>query len=250
MTTNLRMIFISTIHKCIKFIQEKMFWNKISKYLNPFYYILKFYFLKEIIKKSRLKSDISDHLITLFLESVHLDPKLIVELGVRGGESTFVLERVAKLYGIKLVSVDIEECSKTSLYHDWIFVNKDDIKFGKEFKNWCERLRIIPRINILFIDTSHIFEHTIQEINTWFPFLSDKAKVFFHDTNIKEKYYRKDGSVGRGWDNERGVMKALENYFNKHFNEEINFIYSNNNWLIKNYSYCNGFTILEKLGGS
>src|SRR4051794_24576059 len=49
----------------------------------------------EISQRSAIRTDISDHLQMLFFESLPLRPSLIVELGVRGGESTFVLERVA-----------------------------------------------------------------------------------------------------------------------------------------------------------
>ncbi len=37
------------------------------------------------------KTDISDHLAMLFTESLNIESKLIVELGVGDGESTFVL---------------------------------------------------------------------------------------------------------------------------------------------------------------
>ena len=60
----------------------------------------------------RKRTDISDHLITLFVESIEIKPKLIVELGVNFGESTFALERVAKTCNAKLVSADIVSCSK------------------------------------------------------------------------------------------------------------------------------------------
>lgn len=203
--------------------------------------------LDEIKKRSFIRTDICDHLVTLFIESI-IKPKLIVELGVRGGESTFVLERVAKLEGSKLVSVDIEECSKASSYKDWIFIQKDDLEFAKEFEKWCKNQSIEPGIDILFIDTSHLFEHTLQEIESWFPLLSNRSKVFFHDTNLKYVYFRKDGSMGSGWNNERGVIRALEKYFDKSFNEKEDFIDFRKDWLIKHFSHCNGFTILEKIG--
>jgi len=203
--------------------------------------------LNEIKKHSINETDISDHLETLFVESLNVQPKLILELGVRDGDSTFVLERVAKLWGSEFVSVDIEDCSKASTYRRWLFVQKDDIEFSKEFESWCKDRNIYPKIDVLFVDTSHLFEHTVKEIDSWFPFLSDRAKVFFHDTNLKDNYFRKDGSIMLGWDNKRGVIKALEKYFNKPFDEETNFVAFINGWLIKHYSCCTGFTILEKI---
>ena len=51
--------------------------------------------LSKIVHKIRRhaqkkKTDISDHLETLFVESLSMEPKLIVELGVGDGESTMV----------------------------------------------------------------------------------------------------------------------------------------------------------------
>ena len=135
--------------------------------------------LNEIEERSRHATDICDHLITLFIESLISKPKLIVELGVRGGETTFVFERVAKFSHAQLVSVDIEECSSISAYKEWKFVKDDDIKFAGYFVNWCEDWHIKPEIDLLLVDTSHIYEHTVAEIYHWFPFLSKRAKVFF-----------------------------------------------------------------------
>lgn len=53
--------------------------------------------------------------------------------------------------------------------------------------------------------------------------------------------------MGIGWDNKRGVIRALEEYFGKSFNEKKDFIDFRNGWLIKHHSCCNGFTILEKI---
>lgn len=204
--------------------------------------------LDEIRQRSFLKTDICDHLETLFIESLSVKPKLIMELGVGPGESTFVLERVAKIYNAKLISVDMkEEPAKVSSWKDWIFVNSDDIKFAKNFKNWAKEKNIENQIDILFIDTSHEYDHTTQEIEHWFPFLSDGAKVFFHDTNAKPIYRRRDGSIGLAPDINRGVISAIENYFNTSFNEKKSFVDFRNGWLIKHYSICNGFTILEKV---
>lgn len=202
--------------------------------------------LNEVTEHSSKRTDISDHLGVLFRESFSAKPKLIVELGVRGGESTFVLERVAGLCSSELISADLQDCSGISKYKKWFFIQKDDIGFAGEFKNWCKKKGIKPEINILFIDTSHEFEHTLKEIKHWFPYLSSKAKVFFHDTNSAEIYFRKDDSMGVGNDHKRGVIKAIEKYFNEKFNEKKDFTKRRKGWLIKHYANCNGFTILEK----
>ncbi len=77
------------------------------------------------------RTDISDHLLTLFVESLAVEPRLIVELGVRDGQSTFVLERVAKLCNSRLVRVDLDDVRFTVSYHNWEFVKSDDTEFAK-----------------------------------------------------------------------------------------------------------------------
>lgn len=205
--------------------------------------------LQEIREFARCRSDISDHLETMFAEGLSAQPRLIVELGVRGGVSTYVLERVARLCGnVPLVSVDLEDCSGASRYSNWHFVKTDDITFAGAFPQWCRERRLPSELDFLFLDTSHLLEHTVQEIRHWFPLLSERAKVCFHDTNQRRLYFRKDGSVGIGWSNGRGVIGALEQYFSASFREQADFIDARNGWLIQHTAACNGFTVLTRLG--
>lgn len=200
----------------------------------------------EINQRALIATDINDHLLTIFEEAVSLNPKLIVELGVRGGESTFVFERVAKLNEATVVSVDIDQCFGLSNYHKWYFVQQDDLQFAGEFNNWCLLNQVPTGIDLLFIDTSHYYDHTLQEIRSWFPLLNPHAKVILHDTNLQNVYFHKDGTTGFGWDNERGVIRALETYFEKPFDETRNFVVFAKEWLMKHYPFCNGLTILER----
>jgi cephalosporin hydroxylase len=201
--------------------------------------------LNEILSRARIRTDISDHLPTLFAESLSLRPRLIVELGVRGGESTFVFQRVAQLSGARCVSVDVEDSSHLSQSSQWLFVQRDDIEFAAKFPEWCRQNTLPTEIDILFIDTSHFLEHTVQEIEHWFPLLAPQAKAILHDTNQRRIYFRKDGSMGVAWTN-RGVIAALERYFNKTFNEKEDFLDLVNGWLITHYAECNGLTILTR----
>jgi cephalosporin hydroxylase len=207
--------------------------------------------LAGIVELSRRRSDISDHLVTLFSEGVGAQPRLIVELGVRGGVSTFVLERVARLSGgIPLVSVDIDDCPRHTTYSNWHFVKADDIEFARGFSRWCGERQFPSSVDMLFIDTSHVLEHTIQEIAHWFPLLSDRATVCFHDTNQQRFYFRRDGSLGIGWNNSRGVIAAVEQYLETRYDERADFVDLRKGWLIKHWASCNGFTSMKKIGGS
>jgi hypothetical protein len=203
--------------------------------------------LNVIKQHSRRRTAINEHLETLFVESLSLKPRLIVELGVAHGESTRALAQVAQLCGATLVSVDLNDCSRALDWEEWNFIQKDDLEFAWEFEAWCRERQINPVIDVLFIDTSHYFDHTLKEIRAYFPFLADHAKVFFHDTNLDTYIYRKDGSLDLGWNNDRGVIRALEVHFNRRFPEKEEFVDFVTPWVIKHYPHCSGLTVLEKL---
>jgi len=233
---------------------KKYFWLQVRNVYRPYLRCVAkrptptgFKPLDEVVERGLLDTDISDHLVSLFTEAVAARPKLIVELGVRGGESTFVLERAAALFDAHIVSVDIEDCQKVSAYPRWTFVKQDDIAFARRFEAFCREKGFFPTIDLLFIDTSHLYNHTVQEIKQWFPFLSDKATVIFHDTNMKEVFFRKNGAIRFGWKNDRGVIRAVEEYLGASFNEDKDFVDYRKGWLIKHVAHSSGFTVLERI---
>ncbi len=202
---------------------------------------------EEVRRYALRRSDINQHLPWLFVESLRVQPRLIVELGVRRGASTFVFERVAQLCDAALVSVDIEDCTQASNYPHWHFIHSDDVALAQRFPAWCTQRNLPTHIDVLFIDTSHVYQHTVAEIEAWFPLLAQHALVFFHDTNQRLVYTRDDKSIGLGWNNDRGVFRALERYFNQSFNEQIDFAHVEPGWIIRHHARCNGLTILEKI---
>lgn len=208
--------------------------------------------LKEVEEKARVRTDIASYLRTMFLETVKSKPSLIVELGVKHGFSTFALSRAAIVTGATLVSVDIRDYSKSLDWEDWIFVQMDDVEFAKQFPAWCQERSIEPSIDVLFIDTSHAYEHTKEEIATFFPLLSANAKVMFHDTYTPEWYRRRDYTVDRAYgvplrSCKRGVSKAIEEYFGRSFNEKEKFVEYISGWLIEHDPVCNGLMILKRI---
>jgi cephalosporin hydroxylase len=204
--------------------------------------------LAAVRKRSLKQTDICDHLENLFLECLGIYPRLIVELGCGDGESTFVLERVAKLWQAPLVSVDINDRREVGTYAGRLFIQSDDIELAKRSPSWCEQRNIPSLIDLLFVDTSHVYEHTVQEIDCWFPLLAPRCKVIFHDTNLREVFVRKDGSTGRGWDNERGVIRAIEERFRTSFDENANFTVETDGWLIRHFAHCNGLMVMDRYG--
>jgi predicted O-methyltransferase YrrM len=204
--------------------------------------------VQEIERRAYVATDISAHLATLFTESLESKAKLIVELGTRGGESTFVLEKVADMIGAKLVCVDLNDSSK-ACSPKTNFVQSDDISFGKRFKEWCSEKNLPTVIDLLFIDTSHEYVHTKSEIDTYFPLLSDTATVVFHDTNMRYIYKKSDGSLDYGYcENIKGdVMRAIEEHLGKSYDSSHDFVDYFDGWLIKHRSISNGFTVMKKI---
>lgn len=206
-----------------------------------------FAMLDQIRERSRHRTDVSDHLVTLFVETLVVRPNLVVELGVRRGESTFALEKAAELCGAVLVSVDIEPIAFRSPYERWISVECDDLEFARSFPAWCADRGLAPQVDVLFVDTSHSFEHTLGEIRAWFPHLSSTARVFFHDTNLVDVYRHEDGSIGLANNGRRGVMAAIEEYLGVSYDEGRPFVDSRDGWLIRHQPHCSGLTILDRI---
>lgn len=202
---------------------------------------------KEIVNRMSLDTDISDHLPTLFATSMLVKPELIVELGVRGGDSTFVLERVARLNNCLLVSVDLDDCSAVTGWKDWHFIQRDDIQFAKEFQDYCLNLGLrYNEIDVLFLDTSHIYEHTVQELEHWVPMLSSKGCLILHDTNHHRSVRRQDGRAMLCVEN-REVTSALERYFDCQLDTINDFITFQSGWLISHRACSYGLTVIQRI---
>ncbi len=190
---------------------------------------------------------ISDNLQTMFWIGIRAAPRSVVELGVRSGDSTFVFERVVDVSGGYILSADIEDCSETSSHERRFFVQEDDIRLAKRFKDFCRSGQLFDEIDLLFIDTSHEYEHTCAEIAAWFPHVSDRGVVIFHDTNLTTLNKRKTGRYGLGWDNQRGVVRALEEYLEVTVDESRDFQFYRKGWLVEHFAHSSGLTVLSRL---
>ena len=189
-------------------------------------------------------SGISSHLDTIYMKVLEFKPKNIVELGVCGGESSMIFNYINEEISSNIVGIDVNQCDY-SFMKNGIFYKANDIIFHEFYSSLYGK-----NIDVLFIDTSNYYEHTIQEIHYWFPLLSDKALVIFHDTNLNISYMRKNGTYGVGWDNQRGIIRAIEDFFGTQFNEKEEFHYSCKkdgvSWKVSHEPFCNGLTLLYK----
>jgi hypothetical protein len=197
-------------------------------------------------------SDIHDHLGLIFAETVRADPRLIVELGTRGAVSTLALLAAAEVAGAAVLSVDIEDCSGADIpprfRGRWHFRLGDDVAFaGAPFEQVCAELGLPTQADVIFVDTSHTYEHTRDEIDRWLPRLAPGGAMMFHDTNLANWFRSLDGQVRRGWDNERGVIRAIEERLGRSYNADAYFVDIADGFLVEHRPWCNGLTVLRRL---
>jgi len=122
-------------------------------------------------------TDIHEHLATLYLLTVELQLKNILELGTRTGESTIAFLQAAKEIGGTVTSVDIDPCpdakklvEKNNLDEKWKFIQMDDLDL-----TWNQP------IDHLFIDTAHTYEHTLKELKKFEPMVRQGGIISLHD---------------------------------------------------------------------
>jgi cephalosporin hydroxylase len=202
----------------------------------------------ELIREygDKANSDISSHLETIYTETFQMNPKLIVELGVRGGESSRAFSYVNEELGSRIIGVDVDRVPYEEKIVNGTLVVSDDCAYADVFKSEFGAI-----IDVLMIDTSHQYEHTKQEVAKWFPLLSNKALVIFHDTNLDGKgYTRKNGTIGENWNNERGVIRLIEEYFGRTYDETKDFEdkidKGDDTWRLRHECICNGLTLCWK----
>lgn len=144
-------------------------------------------------------SDINEHLPTFVAAIEELHAKTVVELGVRYGVST-----IAWMYGLKgtgghLWSVDCSfpvpanplsdvGCDNVNLLDPQgeLGVN-EQWSFLLGYDTWPETLNMLPKknVDIVFIDTNHVYEETLVELDLYYPRVRKGGRIFLHDTAIE-----------------------------------------------------------------
>lgn len=209
-----------------------------------------------LIYSNKVNTDISSHLPTIFAHSVLQNPDILIELGIRGGESTKAFSKALQFCKhTKLIGLDVDNTAGNAYNNlkNALFVCMNDVDFPKYWKNNTELNK--RSIDIIFIDTSHLYEHTFAEISAFAPLLSQRGFLLFHDSHmsplINYTYTRINNIMGSGgWDNGKGVIRAIKDYFSIKFEEtkyaHFGFIKDEKSWEIIHYPFCNGLTLIKK----
>ena len=154
-------------------------------------------------------SDIVGHLPYLFQRASAPEVGLILELGVRSGESTcaFLAALEQKQAGV-LWSVDVHSPDVPAAWENfdqWVFVRGDDMDSDVQ-------ARTPHLVDILFIDTSHRYRHTLDELTVYGPRVRQGGVILLHDVELETA----PGSLD---ENDRGfpVRRAVNDWCRLHF---------------------------------
>jgi len=124
---------------------------------------------------------------------------VIIELGTRTGQSTSAFLAAIETYGGELWSVDIDEAQVPSHWRGlpyWHFLRADDLHPAAQA--WLPQ-----RCDILFIDTSHEYGHTLAELRIYAPRVLPGGVVLCHDTQFEPPGHDRgtpDGEVAQALD--------------------------------------------------
>lgn len=141
--------------------------------------------LCELAKDSIHGMDISDNGFLLFEFARSFNKPNILELGTCTGQSTIFLALGAKDRGGQVLSVDKVEPVSEFAERKWKYGVEYYIKVligddtNKETINEIEKR---APFDIIFIDTSHEYYHTLQEINIYSKMLKHKGYILMHDS--------------------------------------------------------------------
>lgn len=175
-------------------------------------------------------------------------PRVIVELGVsREALANKVLAWTAQESHADFVSCDLEDFAHVCSYSGWRFVRQHDVDFGLRYDQWREEALIPRGIDVLLIDTDELYQHTRHEISAWFPHLAPACTVLFRCTNLRKKLIYRDGTTTMlGWDNQRGVVRAVEEYLGQRFNEAEAFSSQCGEWRVTHSPWGAGLTVMRR----
>lgn len=137
-------------------------------------------------------SDINEHLSTFAQAVADMEAQTVIELGVRYGVSTIAWMFGLQKTGGHLWSVDcswpvvapnayenlLDPQGPLGVCENWTFILGYD--------TWPATLDALPKeCDILFIDTNHVYEETLVELNLYYPRVKSGGRIYLHDTAIE-----------------------------------------------------------------
>lgn len=127
-------------------------------------------------------SDMLPNLDALEKAVIDADARTVIELGVRGGVSTVALLSALKITGGGLWSIDVSWPVgpwQSALMNNpnWYFYRGDDLSPPTYWPTEAD---------IVFIDTSHAYDHTLKELGLYWHHLKPGGRFLLHDTELEK----------------------------------------------------------------
>ena len=150
--------------------------------------------------------DIREYLPFLYEQARSRPGCRVLELGTRKGNSTMAFLAGAKESGGHVWSCDVTNAALDpegmlpwSRVPQWTFTCGDD-------RDAAVQSLLPAQCDILFIDTSHEYLHTLAELRAYMPRVAAGGVALFHDTHVM-------GWPGYQWDRDVSpVWAALDEY--------------------------------------
>ena len=176
-------------------------------------------------------------------------PKLVVELGVsREALANKVLAFVAEENEATFVSCDLYDFSYVCKYPRWYFYQVEARALAVRWRQTCADLQVMPKVDLLFVDLDEKYETTRGVFLLWGSFLKEGSTIMLRCTNLKKELIYSDGRrTNLGWDNERGVMRAVEEDLGVYFDEAKPFSGKLNGYHVEHVPWGAGLTVLRRL---
>lgn len=124
----------------------------------------------------RTPSDIYLHLPRMVAMVEALDAKHVIELGSRGGVSTLAWLHALAGTGGRLTTVDLDPAPSIGDHSHWTHIQGDDLD--------PQVAASLDVADIVFIDTSHLYEHTVQELHIYRHLVRPGGLLVLHDTML------------------------------------------------------------------
>jgi predicted O-methyltransferase YrrM len=125
-------------------------------------------------------SDINEHLPLIRRLTMEVEATKVLELGVRGGVSTVAFLSALEVTGGMLLSVDIDMPAFDVDVSRWMFLKADDTtQYAKTL------IGQLAYYDVIFIDTSHAYLHTHEELISYAHFIRPGGVLMMHDVNVK-----------------------------------------------------------------
>lgn len=129
----------------------------------------------EYEQRCQIPSDIYQHLPRLHDEAAKGDIT-VIELGVRSGNSTAAFLCAVEEHGGHVWSVDTDPTYVFADHPQWTFIQGDDLDVA---------VYLPDGVDLVFIDTTHYYQQTWAELETYVPKVRPGGVVALHDTELE-----------------------------------------------------------------